>query len=70
MLLLQGIDRAADAVCAAVQDMGVDHRGLHVFMTQQLPDRTDLAARLRQVIDFPQARARAGLQRSIPNSGD
>ena len=43
------VKRAADAAAAAVQDVGVDHRGADVAVAQQLLDGSDVVAALQQV---------------------
>jgi hypothetical protein len=46
---LQNDGRAADAEGAAVERMGIDHRGAHVAVPQQFLDGTDVLALLQQV---------------------
>ena len=46
---LQPVDRAADAVAALVEHMGVDHGRAHVFVTQKLLDGANVVARFEQV---------------------
>jgi hypothetical protein len=45
----QGIDGAPDAPSAPVQNMGVDHGGLDVFMTEQLLYGPDIVTCIEQV---------------------
>ena len=47
--LAQYVHRAADASSSAVEDVGVDHRGAHVPVAQQLLDRPDIVSVLEQV---------------------
>jgi hypothetical protein len=41
---LDAVQRAAHSAPAAVQDMGVDHRGRHVLVAQELLHRPDVVA--------------------------
>ncbi len=43
------MDRAPDTSRAAVEDMGIDHRRLHVAMTQKLLDGSHVIAAFEQV---------------------
>jgi len=38
----QSICRTSDSLPAAIQDMGIDHRGAHILMAKQLPDRPNM----------------------------
>ena len=51
ILLCSGglVEGTADAVAAAFQDMGVDHGGLNVFMSQQFLHSTDIVAIFQQM---------------------
>jgi hypothetical protein len=44
----QGIDRAAHAPSASGQNMGGDHGGLDVFMTEQLLNRPEIISVLQE----------------------
>jgi hypothetical protein len=48
-VVLWAVKRTADAVAAAVQDMGVCNRGAHVLVAEQLLDGSDVVAGLEQV---------------------
>ncbi len=39
-----GVQRTADGEAAAVEHVGVDHRGADVLMAEQLLDRADIVA--------------------------
>ena len=43
------IDRATDTSRAAAEDMGIDHRRLHVAMAQQLLHRSDIVTTLQEM---------------------
>lgn len=43
------VERASDASAAAVQDVGVDHRGRDVGVAEEFLDRPDVVAGLEQV---------------------
>lgn len=47
--ILEQIRGAGHASWASVEHVCVDHRGLHVAVTQQLLDRTDVGASFKQV---------------------
>ena len=55
----QGIDRASHAPSASVQNMGVNHRGLDIFMTEQLLNRPDVISVLQEV-------GREGMAQGVP----
>jgi hypothetical protein len=48
-VVLSAVKRAAHAMTAAVQHMGVDHRRVHVFVAQEPRDGADVAAGFEQV---------------------
>src|SRR5213594_819331 len=43
------VEGAADATATAIEDMGVDHGGGHVAVTEQLLDGSDVVAALQKV---------------------
>ena len=49
MMTLERVDGAANASRSPVEDMGVDHRRLHIAMTQKLLDRSDIVTAFQQV---------------------
>ena len=50
----------ADTLWTAIQHMGVDHRGLHIAVTQQLLNRADVGSLLQQVCGERMAEGVAG----------
>lgn len=44
------VQRAHDPASAPVEDVGVDHRRLHVLVSQQFLDRPDVVAVLEEVV--------------------
>src|SRR5665811_2303489 len=64
-IVVSGVKRAADATTAPVQHVGVDHRGTHVFVAQELLDGTDVRAWRRRESSIrehtPAARPRTAL---------
>jgi hypothetical protein len=48
-VVLQGVKRAADALAAAVEHVGVDRGGTHILVTEELLDGPDVVARLQQM---------------------
>ncbi len=54
------IQRAAHRPAAAVEDVGVDHRGADVFVTQEFLDGADIVAILQKVSGKGVAEGMAG----------
>jgi len=65
----QGIDRASHAPSASVQDMSVTHRGLDVFMTEQLLNGPNVVAGLQEVGREGMAAGVAGRMLGEPRRG-
>jgi hypothetical protein len=47
--LSERVERAAHALAAALEDVGVDHRGAHILVAEELLDRADVVTALEQV---------------------
>ena len=43
------IKRTADGEAAAIQDMSIDHGSLHIFMSEEFLNSSDIVATLQQV---------------------
>ena len=48
-VLSNRVERTAHATAAAIEDVRVDHRRLHVGVTEQFLHRADVVARLQEV---------------------
>ena len=68
MMTLERVDGAANAGRAPVENMGVDHRRLHIAMTQKLLDCSDVIIPFQQVSceGMPESMARSSLPFPFP----
>ena len=64
----QGIDGAPDAPSAPVQNMGVDQRGLDVFMTEQLLYGPDIVPVLQEMRRPAQCGINSGVAQGVAGS--
>ena len=46
---MRSVQRTADALAAAIEDMRINHCGAHIFVPQKLLDRSDIIPALRKM---------------------